>query len=76
MRKPGKGRSPRILFECGGQSTVEYAIVLGAFLAMVVALAAIARAVGSGVVANEAVEAASHSAGETFLGTLQDALLY
>ncbi len=59
-----------------GQSTVEYAIVLGAFLAMVVALGAIAKAASSGVVVSEAVEAASHSQAQSFVGALQDVALY
>lgn len=62
--------------ESCGQSTIEYAIVLCAFLAMVVALGAIAHAASEGVVASKAIGAASHSAGESFVGTLQDVALY
>ncbi len=76
MRRRGKRRLARFAAESLGQSTVEYAIILGAFLAMVMALGAIARAVSEGVVVGKAVEAASHSAGESFVGSLQDVALY
>lgn len=76
MPKPGRRRSTSALREDAGQSTVEYALVLGAFLAMVLALGAIFKAAETGVVVEQAQEAASHSLGISMLGALQDAVLY
>ena len=60
-----------------GQSSVEYAIVVFAFLAMFAALAALARAAGEGTLAELARQAASHSAeGFADIGFLQDVLAY
>lgn len=68
------GRPP--LAEERGQSTVEYALVLGAFLAMAVALAALWRFLGQGVAADIAARAASHVLGAGTVAALQDVLLY
>lgn len=64
------------LAEERGQSTVEYALVLGAFLAMAVALAALWRLLGQGAGADIASRAASHGLGAGTVAALQDVLLY
>ncbi len=62
--------------EESGQSTVEYALVLSAFLAMVVALAALWRFFGQGGGADLVARCASHGLGAGSLAALQDILLY
>ena len=60
-----------------GQSTVEYAVVLLALLAMVVALGTLWRAAQSGKLLGIARDASSHNAeGGVSLGLLQDLLSY
>lgn len=59
-----------------GQATVEYVLVLLAFVSMLVALAAIWHAGRDGVLIDHAVEAASHSFASGFLGSAKDLLLY
>jgi hypothetical protein len=61
---------------CGGQSTVEYALVLFAFLASVVALAKVVDWASSGGLFSSVTSAGSHSIGEGLLKALQDVLLY
>lgn len=51
----------RVLHDEGGQSTVEYAIVLGALLCVLVAVGLLARAVDSGMLVQHALMAASHN---------------
>lgn len=43
-----------------GQATVEYAVILGAFLAVVIALGALWRAMDGGTFIDHALSAASH----------------
>ncbi|MCH3967795.1 MAG: hypothetical protein PHR15_03850 [Atopobiaceae bacterium] len=59
-----------------GQSTVEYALVLLAFLVGIVALAALWRAAADGTVSKLAADAASHTTGQGMLAAIQDALLF
>ena len=60
-----------------GQSTVEYAIVLFAFLAMVVALGSIWRAAQSGRIQSMARSSASHSLDQGLsIDFLQDVTAY
>ena len=66
----------RALAEERGQSTVEYALVLGAFLAMAVALAALWRFLGQGTGTDIAARVASHGLGAGTVAALQDVLLY
>lgn len=61
---------------CEGQSTVEYALVLFAFLASVVALAKVVDWASSGGLFSSVTSAGSHSVGEGLLKALQDVLLY
>ena len=61
--------------ECG-QSTLEYAIVLFAFLSMVIALITLWHAARSGLWVQAAVDAASHALRSGFATTFKDVLLY
>lgn len=61
----------------GGQSTVEYGLVLFAFLATIAALGMLWQWASDGGLLGGAVRAASHSWGEDgTLGMSQDVLLY
>ena len=51
----------RGIADTSGQSTVEYAIVLGAILCVLVAIGLLARAVDSGMFVQHALMAASHN---------------
>lgn len=55
-----------------GQSTLEYALLLMAFLSMVVALGLIWGAARDGTLTRLASSAASHVSGQDLLGFLQD----
>ncbi len=55
------GWHQRLVRDARGQSTVEYAVVLGALLCVVVALGVLAHAVGDGLFVRHAVMAASHN---------------
>ena len=60
-----------------GQSTVEYALVLVAFLSMILALGVVWREAQSGRLLGVARDAASHNAeGGVDLGLLQDLTSY
>lgn len=59
-----------------GQASVEYALVLLAFLASVVALAALWHAGRDGALVERAVEAASHSFASGLVGGAKDLVLY
>lgn len=60
-----------------GQSTVEYAVVLFAFLSMLVALGTVWRATQGGRLGDYAVDAASHSLGNGLsIEFLQDVTAY
>lgn len=60
-----------------GQSSVEYALVLVAFLSMVVALGSIWHLCESGTLTRQALRAASHSLERGLTpGLLQDVLAY
>lgn len=60
-----------------GQSTLEYALVLLAFLSMVVALAAVWRVAQQGVLLEQAKTHASHNFGKGLsLELLQDLLAF
>lgn len=66
----------RMIGDKSGQSTLEYAVVLFAFLAMVVTLTALWQAVHSGLFIESATRAASHALSPEFSKTLKDVLLY
>ena len=60
-----------------GQSTVEYMLVLIAFLTMVLSLAAVWRAGRDGALLNRAVSASSHQVGgRDPVGSMQDIALF
>lgn len=59
-----------------GQGTMEYMVVVVAFLAMICALGALFRAFAEGTVVQDSVSAASHTTAQGVLGDLQDILLY
>ena len=60
-----------------GQSTVEFAVVLGVFLAAFLALAAMWHAASSGSLVDLAIDASSHSFGDgAWLTALADVLSF
>ena len=59
-----------------GQSTVEYLLVLMAFLAIVLALGSVWHAAQDGRLAELARDASSHVFEEGFVGMAQDLLAY
>lgn len=64
-----------LLHDDEGQSTVEYAIVLGAFLAIAIALGALWRAMDDGTFLEHALSAASHHLSLSAAGVI-DVFLY
>lgn len=65
------GRSER------GQSSVEYVLVMIAFLSMVLALGSLWHAGRDGALLNQAVEASSHQlGGSDALGSMRDIALF
>ncbi len=78
QRKDGL-RGKRLVFagEASGQSTVEYALVLLAFLAMLLALAAVWHVAREGGLQRLATTAASHAlGGEGTFGGMRDIVLF
>lgn len=59
-----------------GQSTVEYALVLFAFLSMLLSLGAVWHAVRDGALVDRAIEASSHQLGADVLGSARDLALF
>ncbi|NGM17209.1 hypothetical protein [Xiamenia xianingshaonis] len=59
-----------------GQSTVEFAVVTAAFMAVVAGLAALWHAASDGTFSVHALMAASHSVDLTLPGGIADILLY
>lgn len=59
-----------------GQGSVEYALVLLAFIASLVALSALWHAGRDGALLRRAIDAASHSMGSGFVAGSKDLLLY
>ena len=75
----GRGRSrpePGGLRDCTGQATVEYLVVLGAFVSMLAGLALIWHAGGDGDLTNRATTAASHGFEQGAPALLKDVLSY
>lgn len=68
--------SRRLRREEAGQATVEYLLVLAAFLAMVLAMGAIVARAREGALVERAVAAASHTAADGVVGEVRDVLLY
>lgn len=63
---------------CGtrGQSTLEYLLIVSAFAALVVGLAALWRTAQAGKLQEIAIAATSHSAAEGVVAALKDVLGY
>lgn len=59
-----------------GQSSVEYALVLVAFLALIVGLGVIGRFVSEGVIIDHALQSASHHLQEVASGAWSDVFIY
>lgn len=59
-----------------GQASVEYAVVLAAFLALVIALGALWRLFDLGVVVDHALQSASHHIMGVAEGSWGDVFLY
>lgn len=76
-RKTVAERVASLVRERLGQSSAEYAIVLGAFLAMVVALGAFWAMAAEGGLQRLAARAASHVVvGEGAIGGMRDIVLF
>lgn len=58
-----------------GQSTVEYAVIAAAFIAIVVALGALSNALDEGMFVRHAIAAASHNV-ESGIGGVVDAFCF
>lgn len=59
-----------------GQSSVEYAVVFAAFLALVLGLGSLVNLFDSGLVVKHALMSASHHLSDVFNGAWADILLY
>ncbi len=59
-----------------GQSTVEYAVISAAFLALLVGLGLLWRSISGGTFVDHAVVSASHHIQTSVLGGCCDVLLY
>lgn len=59
-----------------GQSSVEYAVVLAAFLALIIGLGAMANLFQEGTVVNHALQSASHHLKDVASGAWVEVLLY
>ncbi len=59
-----------------GQSTLEYLLIMSAFAALVVGLAALWRCAQAGKLQEIAIAATSHSAAEGVVAALKDVLGY
>lgn len=62
--------------DASGQSTVEYAVLLVAFVAMAAALAALWHAASDGVLLGLATQSASHGTGQGWAALLKDVVGY
>lgn len=59
-----------------GQATLEYSLILLAFLAIIVAFGLLWTAAGSGTLTDQAINAGSHLISGGILETVQDIILY
>ncbi len=71
-----RGRGPRTLGGGCGQSTVEYLLVLLAFVSAIVALGLLWHAGRDGVLVGMATTSASHGTGQGAVALLRDVLEY
>lgn len=65
----------RLVGDCRGQASVEYAVVLAAFLAVVVGMGLLMRAFGDGLFVEHGLAAASHHI-QASAGWMSDVLGY
>jgi len=73
----GKGGRASSCRDVRGQSTVEYALVVVAFLAMLASLGAVWHAGRRGALTRRAIEASSHQmGGSDALGSIRDISLF
>lgn len=75
-RVGARGASGRWLADEGGQSTVEYLLVLSAFLVAVVVMGLLWHAGRDGALVGEATRAASHGTAQGGVALLKDVLCY
>ena len=68
--------SKRKLRDERGQASIEYALVLAAFLALLLALGILWRALESGLFVEHALASASHHISNVFMGVVGDVFLY
>ncbi len=66
----------RLRRDLRGQSTVEYAVVFAAFLAMVIGLGALSKLFESGLVLDHALQSASHHLKSAATAAWADIFLY
>ena len=71
-----RGRLRRTLRSASGQATVEFALVMAAFIALLAGLGALAHFTSSGDLAQHAAEGASHAVGSGDAGAWFDVLAY
>lgn len=64
------------IIENAGQGTVEYAVILFAFLAMVAGLGAMWHAFDSGLLVEHALQSASHHVSSAAPGAFADVFMY
>lgn len=77
MGKLRRSRARELCLERGGQSSVEYALVLVAFLAAILALGAVWHVVGEGGLQRLSEGAASHAVeGDAAVGGMHDIVLF
>lgn len=73
-------RSPQASTVCrlsrSGQGTVEYALALAAFLALVIALGVVWRFLDAGAIVDHALQSASHHLKDVASGAWIDVFLY
>lgn len=75
--REGKRRPSCLAVDEAGQSSVEYALVLGAFLALVLALGLVWSVVGQGGLQRASERAASHAIeGAGAVGGIRDLVLF
>ena len=76
QRKHSKSVGTRFLLSCSGQSTVEFAVVTAGFIGLSLALMALWRVIGDGVLVEHALAVASHHIQAVFPTTVADIFLY
>ena len=65
-----------VLRECAGQGSVEYALVLFAFLGVIAGLGLLGNVLDAGVLIEHALQSASHHLSSAAPGALSDVFMY